>query len=184
MPVQPLLRGGTLAQLARLVKVGYWNGPAVLLPHQRVMLGGADDQSGTPCPTNQSRPLPRWASISASIRSTSSASIDAARLYCSRSGLGPYIGVNHARSAARMPCPHEPKQRLRRRGVANWRSGPRQKGRSSMPGSGAVRRGSFVRTVRILATSQHYVGHNTTPAASGGETGRRKLMATTSPQEL
>jgi hypothetical protein len=47
---------------------------------------GRLSNGASPCPTNQSRPLPRWASILARIRSTSSASIDAAQSCCGRGG--------------------------------------------------------------------------------------------------
>jgi hypothetical protein len=47
---------------------------------------GRVSKGAPPCRTNQSELLPRWASILARIRSTSSASIDAARSCCGRSG--------------------------------------------------------------------------------------------------
>jgi hypothetical protein len=59
-------------------KVSLWNGPG------RTPAAPASDaeirlvSNGPPCPTNRSRPLRRRASILARIRSTSSASIDAA----------------------------------------------------------------------------------------------------------
>jgi hypothetical protein len=61
-----------------------------------------------PCPANQSRPFSRWASILARIRSMSSASIDAARSCCGRSG--------HAAIEARLAAmPHHPRQNIQAR---------------------------------------------------------------------
>jgi NAD(P)-dependent dehydrogenase (short-subunit alcohol dehydrogenase family) len=55
-----------------------WSGRAPAPPASYAGKGRVSN-GAPPCPTNQSRPLPRWASILARIRSTSSASIDAAR---------------------------------------------------------------------------------------------------------
>jgi hypothetical protein len=51
-------------------------------PSSEACWDGAPSKGAPPCPTNQTRPLRRWASISARIRSTSLALINAAQLCC------------------------------------------------------------------------------------------------------
>jgi hypothetical protein len=77
------------------------------VPARRVMLGlGRVSNGAPPCPANQSRPLPRWASRSARIRSMSSVSIDAVLLVPETD-----VVTRPARSAARrnaaVPDRHE-----------------------------------------------------------------------------
>src|ERR1700730_11866713 len=62
-----------------------WSGRAPALPARDAEIGRLSN-GAPPCPTNQVRPLPQWASILARFRSTLSASISAARSCCDRSG--------------------------------------------------------------------------------------------------
>src|SRR5262249_43374682 len=55
-----------------------WSGRAPAPPASDAETGRLSN-GASPCPTNQPRPLPRWVSILARIRSTLLASIDAAR---------------------------------------------------------------------------------------------------------
>lgn len=85
--------------VSRRCPVLEWSGR---VPARRVMLGlGRVSNGAPPCPANQSRPLPRWASRSARIRSMSSVSIDAVR-WCPRQLWS--RGQLEAPLAAMPPC--------------------------------------------------------------------------------
>src|SRR6202140_3171084 len=75
-----------------------WSGRA---PTLSASDAGRGYEGAPPCPTNQLRPLPRWASTSVKTRSTSSGSMNAARSCCGRSGQR---GQVEARLANMPPC--------------------------------------------------------------------------------
>src|SRR5215467_6547925 len=77
-----------------------WSGRAPAPPASDAGMGRVSS-GAPPCPTNQSRPLPPWASISARIRSTWSGSTSAARSSCGRKWSR---GQIEARVAAMPPC--------------------------------------------------------------------------------
>src|SRR5260370_26678982 len=76
-----------------------WSGRAPAPPASDAGMGRVSN-GAPPCPTNQSRPLPRWASILARIRSTSLASIDGAIVLRQKWSRGQI----EARPAATPPC--------------------------------------------------------------------------------
>src|SRR5215471_17729804 len=98
--ITPCPRNTATAEAHDQCPVMEWSGRAAA-PPEREAGNGLAIEGAQPCPTNQSRPLPPWASILARIRSTSSALIDAARSCCGRSG---HAGQVEARIANMPPC--------------------------------------------------------------------------------
>jgi transposase len=77
-----------------------WSGGAPAPPASDAETGRLSN-GASPCPTNQPRPLPRWASISARIRSTLSASMDEGAIVLRQKWSR---GQIEARLAAMPPC--------------------------------------------------------------------------------